>query len=166
MPKVRKPAIANFDDVTLEGFDSNDGGQDPRLQIWASMVDMASKFATAAIQGVILVNGGAAVAMLAFLGHYVKGGQSPPSEVHDFGTSIAVFGIGAACGVATAMLGWVAQIVYITKAKDPDRGEYFGGSLRVVTALSAVAGIALFVYGLLLASWAFQAIATGSPPPS
>jgi hypothetical protein len=72
--------------------------------------DGVIKFAEIGIRSLLILNGGAALALLAFVGH---GSSAPGSKfVHsEWAGVFAWFAFGAACAVVTAGLSYVAQAV-------------------------------------------------------
>jgi len=111
-----------------------------QLAMHRSIID----FALAAIRGVTIVNGGAAVATLAFLGQvWARNESTAQSLVAAATPALFWFLAGVAAGPVTAFLAYVAQAFFTEWRK------WAGEIARVVALLVAIFGVAAFGLGAL-----------------
>ncbi len=108
------------------------------------------QFAVEAIRAVILVNGGAAVAILAFLGNAASKSSSIQLDVVPISAALGHFAFGLAGGVACAAFSYLAQLCYL---QNWDRS---GRALHATAIISCLAGLVLFLVGVLTASAGFR----------
>ena len=101
----------------------------------------------------MLVNGAAAIAVLAFLGSIwagnAKEGQAAAIKL---APALEWFVWGVGLGVLTAGLAYLAQVTFLELPKPKDgKGKNWamiiGGSLRLGAIVAAFAGIAMFAMG-------------------
>jgi hypothetical protein len=93
-------------------------------------------FANLAIQSVIYVNGGAVIALIAFLG-------TAPQLLGQMLAGVATFGVGVLLGVLSALCAFVSQISFAEERKA-------GGYLRVIAAMLCILGAVAFAVGAYL----------------
>ncbi len=115
-----------------------------------------------ALRGILLINGGAAVALLAFIGAIAS--KDGVGSVADLAESIQWFAFGVA--VAAAAIGMTYLVnhsfanslktmqynwehPYVKDTPTSLRWERVGGALTVVTILTALVALGLFVNGML-----------------
>lgn len=99
------------------------------------------KFADIAIRSLLVLNGGAALAILSFAAHgFKQEGHSALSQ------SVLIFGIGAACSVLTAGLAYLAQSLFGHRY---NKAGYFAQALGVAVALMSLVA---FFAGMMEAS--------------
>lgn len=111
----------------------------------------AFQFGDRALQSALIVNGGAAVALLTFLGHYTV--SAPTLRVCLWGLKAALitFCVGVASVLVAAAFGWIAQLQTIDSGNGKDRGipaRWVAGSFglfSIVTFLSGAVTAALSV---------------------
>jgi hypothetical protein len=126
-------------------------------EIRVERIKAVIQFALAAIQGVILVNGGAAVAILAFLGNIWQKDNSLHPMALAITWPLELFLCGVTAGVATAAMGYLAQL---TLAVGSMR---FGNLFRVLAMLCVVVGVGAFFWGSVSAASAFaKTLGSGS----
>jgi hypothetical protein len=116
-----------------------------RLEVFKSAVEMAKVL----IQSLILINGGSAVALLAFIGHLASGPQPPVAPASAFATPLALFVIGV--GAAALFAGFVTlgQKFYA------DGWKKSGNATVPVSVICALSSIAAFAAGSFLAHSVF-----------
>ena len=117
--------------------------------------DAINTFANAALRGLLIVNGGAAIAILAFLGKVVS--RSPDAtklSVGNFECPLMIFGLGVFCSALAAGLGFLSQLCF----HDLHRSA-LGNGFRIAAVVVAIAGYVLFLAGLCEAGRAFVAAA-------
>lgn len=97
-------------------------------------------FAILALKSIILVNGAAAVALLAFLAQ-IWGEKSATAVAAAAGSSLGGFVIGTACGVAAAAFSYFAQALYL------EHSQRWGAVARWVAIGLGAAGMVAFALG-------------------
>ena len=113
-----------------------------------------TEFAAIAIRGIVLINGGAAIAILAFLGQALGRDKPLPDGVVAAGMeSLMWFVAGAGAGVLTAAFAYLAQAIFAEVGAET--GNKTGGSFRILAIVSATTGLGLFAYGAWSAREAF-----------
>ncbi len=121
-----------------------------------SSVLAAITFAGAAIKGLILINGGAAIAILAFLGHVASTPELTFAEFEALGSALIAFGWGALAGAMTAGSSYLSQIYFSEVTKSGSKCAGVAGKIFRLTAVAlAIFGYGVFVYGLYTAASAF-----------
>lgn len=105
-----------------------------------------------ALRSCILVNGGAAVALLAFLGH-VSSQAARTTLINDIAGSMGIYAAGVAAGALATGLAYLAQWLYMHSSK-----QWIGGIANVSTILTGLTSLGAFSF----ASWrAYQAFFAG-----
>ncbi len=117
-------------------------------------------FALAAIRGLVLINGGAVVAILAFLSNlWTQDNASAKVLAAGLQTPMALFVAGAGLGTLTAMLSYCAQrAIHELDAPEGRKTHWFAHLLTGLAILSGFGGLAAFAVGSLQAVDAFTAI--------
>jgi hypothetical protein len=110
-----------------------------QLEMFKSVVDTGQT----AIKSAILINGGAAVALLAFLGNLLTkdAPQGVVFPIDDISFAMLIFVIGVGCAGGASALGYLTQRAY--HAEMPK----IGGALNVVALLAGLSSIAAFFWG-------------------
>jgi hypothetical protein len=110
-------------------------------------------FAMTGIRALLLANGGAAVALLAFLGNVW---QSPRGNVDSLVTAVQpamlAFVLGAGLAILTSGLSYLAQTFFTSKKKKP------GTALQVAALVSGIASLSAFGWGAVHAAGAFLVV--------
>jgi hypothetical protein len=111
-----------------------------------AMIDAAVTFAGATIKALLLLNGGAAVALLAFIGHLVtSNGSDLAISPTALGPALLLFSWGALCGGAVAALSYLAQILFKEESQRESRAWTIAAEAFRISAVStAIAGFVLF----------------------
>lgn len=135
---------------------------DPNVEKWRYEMELANKwkvtsleavfkFAELAIRGIILINGGAALALLAFFGHAVSATTNNASEMPikldvavKLMPSMGWFLTGTSAGVITAMLAYFSQGFFTGYN---EKGNQRGTIIQIIAIFVAFVGIAAFCYG-------------------
>lgn len=133
--------------------------------------DAVIKFAEVGIRSLLILNGGAALSLLAFVGH---GSSAPGSKFvpADWAAVFACFAIGAAFAVITAGLSYLAQVIsfdlprrapeFVRRwAPTATRANVFGWFRNAAIGASVI-GIGAFIVGLLAAYCAMSSAASHS----
>jgi hypothetical protein len=106
-----------------------------------------------AIKSSFLLNGGAAVALLAFIGHLA---QFKASKVAEFGQCLLPFAYGVLTIAVTSGFTYLSQWLYASPKPRAFKG---GFALNVVCIVLGLASYALFSWGLFATYRAFEAYA-------
>lgn len=110
------------------------------------------KFADLTVRSLLLLNGGAALAVLTFAANSAKGSSGAVVSAQDLAPSILLFGSGAATSVATAAASYVAQLSYTQDYKK------VGNTFQVLAVIGGVASLVLFVAGMIVAARRFASV--------
>ncbi len=135
------------------------------LQTDMAMFRGVVDFALIALRGIVLANGGAAVALLAFMGHIL--GRSDPATragVSPLADALGLFTFGVGSGIASAGLAYMAQVVFLeSRNKEGAQRVWPGAILRVLAVIAALVGVGLFFAGVVSALDAFQQVSAIGP---
>jgi hypothetical protein len=82
--------------------------------------EQGTKYATEAMKALLVINGGAAVALLAFAGQISKSGGDPAKIASQLGNSLMGFGVGALFAALGFVAAYAAQLQY-GKGGESDR---------------------------------------------
>lgn len=104
----------------------------------------------AAIRSSLLLNGGAAVALLAFMGHLA---QHTPAKVVDFAICLLLFTLGALAIVMVSGGTYLSQWFY---ASNSSRTQQLGFVLNIVCIVLDILSYALFTGGLIEIYYEFR----------
>jgi hypothetical protein len=117
------------------------------------MYDALTRYAELAIRSLLLVAGGAAVALAGFAGSSIGSSAAPVRQA--LAASLLWFGLAAAGAVATAGLAYASQALFL-EVNEP-WNERIGGVVRLVAVLLFIGSLACFVWGAYAASLAVAA---------
>jgi hypothetical protein len=107
-----------------------------------SMYDMLTQFATGGIKILLMINGGAAVAVLAFLGNLVgKTNMDVSMMIRPLAWSMIIYTIGVIFAAATALEAYYCQLQF-TELRNPS-GAKKTRYWAMVTALLSIASFAV-----------------------
>jgi hypothetical protein len=115
--------------------------------------EQGTKYAVEALKALLVINGGAAVALLAFAGQISKNGGDLVSTASRLGNSLLGFGLGALFAAMAFVAAYIAQLQY-------GRGgeNYCWAHLSHFAAyLWLIFSVAAFVTGLVFARAAILA---------
>lgn len=126
---------------------------DQNYDFFKHMNEQTIATSNAILRSLILINGGAAVAALAFFGN-LAGNQSLniTGKVADLTRPLLWFGWGVAAAVVSMIFAYFTH--YATtghaQAEEKNRKVYGGikGAFHVLGALAAIGSLAFFVYGM------------------
>ncbi|MEX3776188.1 hypothetical protein [Pseudomonas sp. MYb118] len=113
------------------------------LEMFKSIIETGQN----AIKSIMLLNGGAAVALLAFIGKLAGTGQIPL-----FATPLTTFVIGAFTAGLTSGISYLTQLIYSEEGKLRTRS---GIALQAIAVLLGLLGLAAFGYGTYKSYFAF-----------
>lgn len=129
-------------------------------------LSIAIEFAQSLLKSLILVNGGAAIAMLAFYGQAAANGVEISGEAMK---PLATFGFGVVAALVASFCGYLS-LFGIGGKFESKSGVKVGEVLSNVTALigviAAVVSIALFCWGIVQASNALSTTREWSVAPT
>lgn len=139
---------------------------------WQSGMDAAIAFANAAIKSLLLLNGAAAISLLALIGHMVR--IDHYEGVEALVSALLYFGWGAFLGPAVGFLSYVAQFYYSQSVWDSEGEDKYsfssnnmGQHIHYLAFLCAIMSLFLFLFGMYEAGNAFISLgAPESPPPA
>jgi hypothetical protein len=114
-------------------------------------IDAVIRFAEIGIRSLLILNGGAALALLSF-----ASSASSRNEPVTFKASICAFGAGAALSVLTAGLSYASQSAYNSEARKPAPDHIMGVWLRNISFFCGLTALGMFVVGVVLASKSFN----------
>src|SRR5215831_10239274 len=127
--------------------------QDTVEERWSRLyADVRASYGRASIQSALLLNGGASIALLAFLGNLAIAQQNK-GLTGSFGTlkeSFVCFGVGVMLAASSNVVAFLIQIFSIANPKDAEGGT--GRRLRFVGIGMVVASLFLFAVGITVAS--------------
>jgi hypothetical protein len=130
---------------------------------------------TETVKAILLINGGACVAVLAFIGSLVSRGQG----VTDLAGSLVWFAAGAVFAVMSAAFGYLTNLSYFSESNartrhfdepyvrdtNASRRHHVAGCItRWVTIGCSIAGILAFVGGVFVANCAFKNLRIENTP--
>ncbi|MDD1979630.1 hypothetical protein [Pseudomonas tussilaginis] len=102
----------------------------------------------------LLLNGGAAIALLAFIGKLT---DTNHSKIPLFAQSLTLFVVGA---LFTALGAGITYLTQLTYSKENKWAERFGVCLNTLSIFLGVGALSLFAYGVYHSYSAFIALAT------
>lgn len=107
-----------------------------------------------AIKSMLLLNGGAAISMLAFIGS-VAGKNPEAINISVATNSLLLFGFGAFASVCCAVVSYISQLAIHDLGRAHRLWRTFGIVCLVAAILIAGVSLSFFMFGLLTASNAF-----------
>lgn len=116
-------------------------------------VESGTKFADLAIRSLLILNGGAALALLAFLGNTL--GKSQVVDLAKLGPALQAFGLGAALSVITPASAYIAQLMLLRPTSGTKQD--IGNGIRLLAIMFWLSGLFFFLRGIYLASSALLA---------
>ena len=127
--------------------------QDTVEERWSRLyADVRASYGRASIQSALLLNGGASIALLAFLCNLAIAQQNK-GLTGSFGTlkeSFVCFGVGVMLAASSNVVAFLIQIFSIANPKDAEGGT--GRRLRFVGIGMVVASLLLFAVGITVAA--------------
>jgi len=116
------------------------------------------EFALAALKGIILINGAAAIAILAFLGNIWDPGHEGANVVVSLiKPAMLSFVVGTTAGIVASASSYLSQMFFLEV-----KNKWLGACFRILAVLVAIGGIVAFGLG---AVWAVDAFTTSGPIP-
>lgn len=115
-------------------------------------------FAVLGIKTLIIVNGGGAIAIIAFLGHIWTGNADlAPAMAVILAWPLGLYVAGVGLGLLTAMLSYLAQVSFAEPESERMR-RLWGSTFRGLAIAAAAAGFAAFVAAGFEAIHIFQSV--------
>ena len=131
--------------------------QDTAEERWSRLyADVRASYGRASIQSALLLNGGASIALLAFLGNLAIAQQNK-GLTGSFSTlkeSFLCFGVGVMLAASSNVVAFLIQVFSIANPKDAEGGT--GRRLRFVGIGMVVASLLLFAVGITVAANAWS----------
>ena len=122
------------------------------------------KSADAALRASLLINGGAAISVLAFIGGLVSQNRVKLSQLGDISNSLMLFAFGVSCAVGGMALSYFTHYAtiahsntfekkwghpYLVPGKHTRRNAFIKAILHFTAIAVGLASIALFILGML-----------------
>lgn len=136
--------VKHINASNLEGIKFHQAGQ---LEVFKG----AMRFAEIALKGAVLINGGAAVAFLAFIGTLWTGSNENPESLLKLTGPLMLFVWGVFLGAISSGIAYLTQICYA------EGSQKLGNVLRVFAVLSVFGTYVCFFMGASEASEIFSA---------
>ena len=127
--------------------------QDTAAERWSRLyADVRASYGRASIQSAVLLNGGASIALLAFLGNLAIAQQSQglAGSFSTLEASFVCFGVGVMLAASSNVVAFLIQIFSIAHPKAAEAGT--GRHLRFVGIGMVVASLLLFAVGIGVAA--------------
>ena len=127
--------------------------RDTAAERWSRLyADVRASYGRASIQSALLLNGGASIALLAFLGNLAIAQQTKglAGSFSILKESFACFGVGVMLAAGSNVVAFLIQIFSIAHPKDAEGGT--GRQLRFVGIGMVVASLLLFAVGISVAA--------------
>ena len=145
-----KATLKSQQDLWLETVTLNrqawlSGREDDRILLRA-VID----FASMTIRSLILVNGGAAIGILTFLGNlWTKDAALAKASAIAIGPGLSGFIVGLVFALFTSASAYLAQVAVSEFSREGDRpaSKRWGNRIRVVAICCAIISVASFVFG-------------------
>lgn len=121
----------------------------PNKELVKEMYDMLTQFATGGIKILLMINGGAAVAVLAFLGNLLRSTNANVSMmIRPLARSMIAYTAGVVFATLTAFGAYYCQLQFI------ELGDGAGGAkTRSITIFMAISSIVFFAVGSIGAGY-------------
>jgi hypothetical protein len=119
------------------------------------MVKAVIETGKSALDALLIVNGGAAVALLGVMSN-LAGREGGASLARYLSLPLLQFGVGVLLGVIGFGLRYLSQAAYSESTESKDGFHRAGDALRVAAVLGAIAGYILFGFGVVNAYFAVQ----------
>lgn len=140
-----EPSVAELEKYKVE----LQNWKEQQIEIFRSVIIAGQ----AAIKSSFLLNGGAAIALLAFIGHLA---QFNVTKIPEFGGCILPFAYGALAIALTSGLTYLSQWLY---ARDGTMTQKVGFVLNLLCVLIGLASYVFFIWGLFVTHRAIMAFA-------
>jgi hypothetical protein len=127
--------------------------RDTAAERWSRLyVDVRASYGRASIQSALLLNGGASVALLAFLGNLAIAHQTSglTSNFVAFKGAFLCFGIGVMLAASSSVVAFLIQNVAIAHLKEAEGNT--GQQLRAIGIGMVVAALISFAVGITVAA--------------
>jgi len=121
---------------------------DAQIKTWIEMFKSVIDAGKEALNALLLINGGAVVALLGFLGANIAKEGSAALGMR-LTSSLLLFGVGVLLGAVAFGVRYLSQAVYAVERNK------IGSTLNVLTILIAIAGYIVFGFGVYGAYLAF-----------
>lgn len=144
-PEPSPLELENFKSMQQNWIEGNKHANEFRREMFRSVITAGQ----GAIRSSFLLNGGAAVALLAFIAHLT---QISPGKVGMFAGCLLPFVIGVLVATATSGFTYLSQWLY---ASSLPRAVKVGFGLNIFCIALGLASYVLFAWGIVVANRAF-----------
>jgi hypothetical protein len=137
------------------------GAHDRNAGLHTSLNEAAMKGADAALRAALLINGGAAVSVLAFVGGLASQNRIELEQLKDVANSLALFAFGVVAAVAGLALAYFTNLSaasYVGSRQHDLKRPFVGpgdakilwlkSALHAAAAMAFVLSLVLFIYGM------------------
>lgn len=131
--------MAHYQATLQHSSDLNNFAHEERIEMFKSVITAGQN----AIKTSFLLNGGAAIAMLAFIGHLA---QFNPEKVSEFGCALYPFTIGVFLISVTSGFTYLSQWFYSGNTKSSKKAGSISNFLCIVMS---IASLLCFAWGML-----------------
>jgi hypothetical protein len=131
----------------LERFRATQDAARLDFERFRMMFESVISYGGLAIKALLLLNGGAALALLALIGHLAAAAQSSAQPLI-FGLSGPILSFGWGAFVAAAAAGGAYLSQYFYQYHSDDKWLQAGVAIHVLTVASVLGGYGLFLWGL------------------
>jgi len=126
--------------------------KDEKLELYKSILSTSQQ----AVNYCFLLNGGAIIAIITFLGNY----KGTTVDANPMATSIKIFVFGLISAATSSILLYITQYSYFRVALTGSRPFFFSGTTyRIVVLILLICSIVLFAFGSIYAG---SALGSGS----
>ena len=139
--KYESPAI----EINSLSFEQRIELEKIHAQNLASGLSLIDSFANTRIKVIMMLNGGAAIAMLAFLGNIITTDYS--KWISGIVWALGGYSIGAACSAIVAFLSYLSQSHYNSMTDGADKRA---DNIRFWAIVFAIIGVGLFVFSSIV----------------
>ena len=122
--------------------------------------DAGIRFAEMTVRSLLILNGGAALALFTIAGNADKIGVKP--QIAELSWMAVCFAAGAALAVSTAFLSYVAQTVYV-EVQPHERATRIGNRVRKGVVVFGLLSMTAFIVGVWRSTYLFVLISAAAP---
>jgi hypothetical protein len=148
-PDLSQVEIEKFKSDLQQRVEAKKQDHESNLEMFRTVISSGQN----AIRSSFLLNGGAAVALLAFLGHLAS---DAPSKVSSFAPCLLPFGYGVLCIAIVSGLTYLSQWLYASECRLAKKAGFISNILCIAGGLCSYG---FFTWGLLSTHELFSAYA-------
>jgi hypothetical protein len=122
---------------------------DPQLESWKLNHTASVSSGAEAVKTALLINGGAAIAVLAFIGGIASQGRISTSDINDVAGGLSWFGYGVLSAAVTMGLAYLTnRAILSTVGISSKIRSAVSGLIQLLTVAAFITSIVLFAFGL------------------